>query len=191
VGFLIGLITGQTYADALTGTVVVWRPAWVTAKTKRKMAALERANYRRLRRRTGILAYLFASMIPKLRAIATSVSPGLHLPVGSLTHGLGSVTRIRWRSGLSLAMSSGSEVTTSARSCPAKIATVRQQHRWFRKRIETHTRALRRCGASRTISADFRLGRTRRFPQDAAVPRWKLQNIANVRWQIRRTARFR
>jgi Tfp pilus assembly protein PilF len=65
VGFLIGLITGQPYADAIMGTVVVWRPAWVTAKSKRKMAALERANYRRLRRRTGILAYLFASMIPK------------------------------------------------------------------------------------------------------------------------------
>jgi hypothetical protein len=68
VGFLIGLFTGQTFADAFMGTVVVWRPSWVTAKTKRKMAALERANYRRLRRRTGFLVHLFASMIPKLRA---------------------------------------------------------------------------------------------------------------------------
>jgi Tfp pilus assembly protein PilF len=68
VGFLIGLFTGQTFADAFMGTVVVWRPSWVTAKTKRKITALERADYRRLRRRTGFLVYLFASMIPKLRA---------------------------------------------------------------------------------------------------------------------------
>jgi tetratricopeptide (TPR) repeat protein len=68
VGFLIGLFTGQTFADAFMGTVVVWRPSWVTAKTKRKMAALERADYRRLRRRTGFLVGLFASMIPKLGA---------------------------------------------------------------------------------------------------------------------------
>ena len=78
VGFLIGLFTGQTFADAFMGTVVVWRPSWVTAKSKRKMAALEQANYRRLRRRTGFLVRLFASMIPKLRdcgPTATSVSP--------------------------------------------------------------------------------------------------------------------
>jgi Flp pilus assembly protein TadD/uncharacterized RDD family membrane protein YckC len=65
VGFLIGLITGQTLADAIMGTVVVWRPTWVTAKSKRKMAALERANYRSLRRRTGCLLVLFAAVIPK------------------------------------------------------------------------------------------------------------------------------
>jgi Tfp pilus assembly protein PilF len=65
VGFIMGLFTGQTFADAVMGTVVVWRPSWVTTKSKRKMAALERANYRRLWRRTGLLAYLFASMIPK------------------------------------------------------------------------------------------------------------------------------
>ena len=65
VGFVIGLFTGQTFADAIMGTVVVWRPSWVTTKSKRKTAALEQANYRRLRHRTGLLAYLFASMIPK------------------------------------------------------------------------------------------------------------------------------
>jgi tetratricopeptide (TPR) repeat protein len=65
VGFIIGLFTGQTFTDAIMGTVVVWRPTWVTTKSKRKMAALERANYRGLRRRTGFLLYLFASMIPK------------------------------------------------------------------------------------------------------------------------------
>jgi tetratricopeptide (TPR) repeat protein/uncharacterized RDD family membrane protein YckC len=65
VTFLIGLFKGQTIADALMGTVVVWRPTWVTAKSKRKMAALERSNYRRLRRRTGLLLYLLASIIPK------------------------------------------------------------------------------------------------------------------------------
>jgi Tfp pilus assembly protein PilF len=67
MGFLIGLFTGQTFADSFMGTVVVWRPSWVTATTKRKMAALERTNYQRLRRRTGFLMHLFASMIPKLR----------------------------------------------------------------------------------------------------------------------------
>jgi Tfp pilus assembly protein PilF len=65
VGFLIGLITGQTFADACMGTVVVWRPRWVATRSKRKMAALERANYGRLRRRTSLLLYVFASMIPK------------------------------------------------------------------------------------------------------------------------------
>jgi Tfp pilus assembly protein PilF/uncharacterized RDD family membrane protein YckC len=64
VGFLIGLINGQTCADMIMGTVVVWRPTWVTAKTKRKMAALERSNYRRLRRRTGLIIYLIAGIIP-------------------------------------------------------------------------------------------------------------------------------
>jgi Tfp pilus assembly protein PilF len=66
VGFIIGLFTGQTFTDAVMGTVVVWRPTWVTTKSKRKTAALERANYRRLRRRAGLLLYLFGSMIPKL-----------------------------------------------------------------------------------------------------------------------------
>jgi uncharacterized RDD family membrane protein YckC len=67
-GFLMGLITGQTCADMFMGTVVVWRPTWVTAKKKRETAALERSNYRRLRRRTGIIIYLIACIIPKLQA---------------------------------------------------------------------------------------------------------------------------
>ena len=79
VGFLVGLIAGQTYADMLTGTVVVRRPTWVTAKSKRKMAALERADYRRLRRRTGLLLYLLALIMPQLRACGPL--PPLPVPV--------------------------------------------------------------------------------------------------------------
>jgi tetratricopeptide (TPR) repeat protein len=65
VGFLVGLITGQTFADMIMGTVVVWRPAWVTAKAKHEMETLENFSYLRLLRRIVFVLRLIEAMIPK------------------------------------------------------------------------------------------------------------------------------
>lgn len=49
-GFLAGLISGQTFADMLTGTIVIWRPTGVTTRSRRKIAAMEREDHRKLKR---------------------------------------------------------------------------------------------------------------------------------------------
>jgi uncharacterized RDD family membrane protein YckC len=51
LGFLVGLDYGKTFADMLTGTVVIWRPSGVTTRSKRKIAAMERKDHQRLKRR--------------------------------------------------------------------------------------------------------------------------------------------
>jgi Flp pilus assembly protein TadD/uncharacterized RDD family membrane protein YckC len=51
VGFLVGLGSGKTFADMLMGTIVIWRPTGVTTRSRRKIAALEREDHRRLKRR--------------------------------------------------------------------------------------------------------------------------------------------
>lgn len=50
LGFLAGLISGQTFADMLTGTIVIWRPTGVTTRSRRKIAAMEREDHRKLKR---------------------------------------------------------------------------------------------------------------------------------------------
>lgn len=51
LGFLVGLGSGKTFADRLTGTIVIWRPAGVTTRSRRKIEAMEREDHRRLKRR--------------------------------------------------------------------------------------------------------------------------------------------
>jgi Flp pilus assembly protein TadD len=65
IGFLVGLESGRTFADRLMGTVVIWRPATVTTRSKRKMAAMEQKAHRRLKkgwRRTG-RGYFFLNVV--------------------------------------------------------------------------------------------------------------------------------
>jgi hypothetical protein len=48
---MVGLGSGKTFANMLMGTIVIWRPTGVTTRSRRKIAALERENHRRLKRR--------------------------------------------------------------------------------------------------------------------------------------------
>jgi hypothetical protein len=65
LGFLVGLASGKTFADMLTGTSVIWRPTGVTTRSRRKVAALEREDHRRLKRgwRLAGRAYLFLTIV--------------------------------------------------------------------------------------------------------------------------------
>lgn len=65
LGFLVGLVSGKTFADMLTGTIVIWRPAHVTTRSRRKIAALEREHHRQLKRgyrRVG-RGYFFLNLV--------------------------------------------------------------------------------------------------------------------------------
>jgi hypothetical protein len=65
LGFLVGLGSGKTFADRLMGTIVIWRPAGVTTRSGRKIAALEREDHQRLKRgwRRAGRGYFFLNVV--------------------------------------------------------------------------------------------------------------------------------
>ena len=65
LGFLVGLGSGKTFADMLMGTIVIWRPTGVTTRSRRKIAALEREDHRRLKRgwRRAGRGYFFLNVV--------------------------------------------------------------------------------------------------------------------------------
>jgi Flp pilus assembly protein TadD len=65
LGFLVGLRSGRTFADRLTGTIVIWRPKGVTTRSRRKIAAMEREHHRRLNRgyRRAGRGYFFLNLV--------------------------------------------------------------------------------------------------------------------------------
>ena len=65
VGFLVGLRSGKTFADRLTGTTVIWRPRGVTTRSRRKIAAMEREHHRQLKRgyRRAGRGYFFLNLV--------------------------------------------------------------------------------------------------------------------------------
>ena len=65
LGFLVGLNSGKTFADMLTGTTVIWRPKGVTTRSRGKIAAMEREHHRRLKRgyRRAGRGYFFINLV--------------------------------------------------------------------------------------------------------------------------------
>ena len=80
VGYLVGLASGRTFADRIMGTEVVWNPSWVTTTSAPKIAALERKDYKILKRRIRrfLLAYLLLTVL--MLDTADPDRPGRHSP---------------------------------------------------------------------------------------------------------------
>jgi tetratricopeptide (TPR) repeat protein len=80
VGYVVGLASGRTFADWIMGTSVVWNPTWVTTTSAQEIAALERKDYKILKRRILRLTLIYLLLTWLIVDATDPDKPGRHSP---------------------------------------------------------------------------------------------------------------